>query len=70
MAARAVGVGSSPIMLGDIMHNAFAIYIVVTTSHLGGAIIADAGLSFLGLGAAENEVTWGGMLSSAGGRGY
>jgi len=66
LAARAVGVGTGRIMLRHIIPNVFAIYIVVMTFYLGAAIIAEAGLSFLGLGASVNEATWGGMLSDAG----
>ena len=69
LAARAVGVAPTRIMLRHIIPNVFAIYLVVVTFFLGAAIIAEAGLSFLGLGAAVNEVTWGSMLSDAGGRG-
>ena len=66
LAARAVGVGSIRTMTHHIIPNVFAIYIVVMTFYLGAAIIAEAGLSFLGLGASVNEATWGGMLSDAG----
>ena len=66
LAARAVGVSSTRVMLRHIIPNVFAIYLVVMTFYLGAAIIAEASLSFLGLGASVNEATWGGMLSDAG----
>jgi peptide/nickel transport system permease protein len=66
LAARAVGTGNIRIMTHHIIPNVFAIYLVVMTFYLGAAIIAEAGLSFLGLGASVNEATWGGMLSDSG----
>ena len=66
LAARAVGVSSTRVMVRHIIPNVFAIYLVVMTFYLGAAIIAEASLSFLGLGASVNEATWGGMLSDAG----
>ncbi|PKB67310.1 MAG: hypothetical protein BZY81_04970 [SAR202 cluster bacterium Io17-Chloro-G4] len=65
LAARAVGVGGVRIMWRHIVPNVFAIFLVVTTFHLAGAIIAEAGLSFLGLGAPVGTPTWGGDLSQA-----
>ena len=65
LAARAVGVGNLRTMLKYMVPNVFAIYIVITTFHLGGAIIAEASLSFLGVGTPPNEPSWGGMLTGA-----
>ena len=65
LSARAVGAGSLRIMFRHIFPNCLSIYIVITTFHLGGAIIAEAGLSFLGIGAPPHEPAWGGMLSDA-----
>jgi len=65
LAARAVGVGNLRTMIKYIVPNVFAIYIVITTFHLGGAIISEASLSFLGVGTPPNEPSWGGMLSSS-----
>ena len=65
LAARAVGVGTVRTMLKYIVPNVFAIYIVITTFHLGGAIISEASLSFLGVGTPPNEPSWGGMLNSS-----
>ena len=64
-AAKAIGVGSFGTMFKYILPNIFAIYIVITTFHLGGAIISEAGLSFLGVGTPPNEPSWGGMLNGA-----
>ena len=65
LAARAVGVGDWRIVLRHMVPNVFAVFIVIVTFHLGGAIIAEASLSFLGLGAPPQEPAWGGMLSGA-----
>ena len=65
LAAKAVGVGNIRTMLKYIAPNVFAIYIVITTFHLGGAIISEASLSFLGVGTPPNEPSWGGMLNSS-----
>ena len=65
LAARAVGAGHLRIMLRHITPNCFAVFIVIVTFHLGGAIIAEATLSFLGVGAPPSEPSWGGMLSKA-----
>ena len=66
LAARAVGAGTWRIILRHITPNCFPVFIVIVTFHLGGAIIAEASLSFLGVGAPAAEPSWGGMLSKAG----
>ena len=40
-------------------------YIIMLTAQLGGAILAEAALSYLGLGAAEPTPSWGLMLSGS-----
>ena len=65
LAARAVGAGTWRIIFRHIIPNCFAVFIVIVTFHLGGAIIAEASLSFLGIGAPPSEPSWGGMLSHA-----
>ena len=65
LASRAVGAGNWRIVLKHMIPNCFAVFIVIVTFHLGGAIIAEASLSFLGLGAPPNVPAWGGMLSNA-----
>ncbi len=65
LAARAVGAGSWRIMIKHMIPNAFALYLVIVTFHLGGAIIAEASLSFLGVGSPPDVPSWGGMLSGA-----
>ena len=65
LAASAVGAGNWRIIMRHIIPNCFALYIVMVTLHLGGAIIAEAGLSFLGVGTPPNVPSWGGMLNGA-----
>ena len=64
LAARAVGSGDWRIMLRHMIPNCLAVYIVIVTFHLGGAIIAEASLSFLGVGVPPGEPSWGGMLTA------
>jgi peptide/nickel transport system permease protein len=45
--------------------NVTAPYIIMLTAQLGAAILAEAALSFLGLGAAEPTPSWGLMLSGS-----
>ena len=65
LAARALGVGDWRIMIRHTTPNCFSLYIVIVTLHLGGAIISEAGLSFLGIGAPPQEPSWGAMLTGA-----
>ena len=65
LAGRAIGAGDWRIMWKHMIPNAFALYLVIVTFHLGGAIIAEASLSFLGVGVPIDVPSWGGMLSGA-----
>jgi len=65
LAARAVGVGHLRVMIRHMIPNLMALYLVIVTFHLGGAIIAEASLSFLGVGTPIDVPSWGGMLSGA-----
>jgi peptide/nickel transport system permease protein len=62
-AARASGAGSLRIISRHIMPNVLAPIIVETTLSLAFAILAEAALSFLGLGTPPPEPSWGRMLS-------
>jgi len=64
-AARAVGASDVGIMSRHILPNVMAPIIIVGTSGLGGAILTEAYLSFLGLGAPPPTPSWGGMVSIA-----
>ncbi len=64
-AARALGVGHARVAFRHILPNTFGPFIVLVTAQLGGAILAEAALSFLGLGIPEPYPSWGRMLSIA-----
>jgi peptide/nickel transport system permease protein len=53
------------VILQHIVPNTLAPYIILLTAQLGGAILAEAALSFLGLGVPEPYPSWGRMLSIA-----
>jgi len=63
MAARAVGMNDRRIMFREILPNAVAPLIVQATLMIPLAILAEAGLSFLGLGVKPTTPTWGLLLS-------
>ena len=65
LAATAVGASDIRIIVRHMIPNCMAVYIVITTYLLGAAIIAEAGLSFLGVGAPPHVPSWGGMLQVA-----
>ncbi len=62
-AARTVGAGSGRIIFLHIIPNVLAVVIVRATASLGAAILTEASLSFLGLGAQPPDPSWGGMLN-------
>jgi peptide/nickel transport system permease protein len=64
-AVQALGAWRPRIILRHIVPNVVAPYIILLTAQLGGAILAEAALSYLGLGAAEPTPSWGLMLSGS-----
>jgi peptide/nickel transport system permease protein len=64
-AVSALGARQRRIVLRHIVPNVVAPYIIILTAQLGGAILAEAALSYLGLGAAEPTPSWGLMLSGS-----
>jgi peptide/nickel transport system permease protein len=62
-AARALGATRRRIMLCHILPNLVGTLLVYGTLKISTAILAESGLSFLGLGAQPPEPTWGNMLS-------
>lgn len=64
-AANAIGATHTRIIRSHILPNIFAPIIVLFSVTMGGAITAEAALSFLGLGPPA-LISWGGMLSSEG----
>ncbi len=67
-AARVAGAGPNRIMLRHLIPNLLGTLVVYGTLRISTAILAEAGLSYLGLGAQPPMPTWGGMLSE--GRDY
>ena len=61
-ASRAIGSGNLRIMFRHIAPNCFPILIVMMTMRLGRTIIAEAGLSFLGVGIKPPGASWGAMI--------
>ncbi len=64
-AAEALGSGQVRVMFLHVLPNALGPVIVQVTLALAGAILAAAGLSFLGLGAQPPTAEWGSMLNAA-----
>ncbi len=64
LAARAVGVREGAIMLRHVLPGALPPVITQGALSVGGAILVEAGLSFLGLGD-RNVVSWGALLNDA-----
>jgi peptide/nickel transport system permease protein len=62
-AARAQGAGDVYIMRRHVMPTIIDPLVVVMTLSLGGAILATAALSFIGLGSQPPESNWGTLLS-------
>lgn len=64
-AAIAEGASDTRIIFRHILPNAMAPIVVAATLGIAGAILSEAGLSFLGLGVQQPIPSWGNMLSSA-----
>ncbi len=64
-AAQALGDGRARIMLTQILPNIAGPILVIATLGVAYAILTEASLSFLGLGAQPPTPSWGGMLSTA-----
>lgn len=65
LASRCVGASPLRIMFRHILPNVVAPIIVAGTFMIAGAILSEAGLSFLGLGVRMPTPTWGNMLTNA-----
>ncbi|MCY1219131.1 Glutathione transport system permease protein GsiD [compost metagenome] len=65
-AAQSMGASTGRILLRHILPNVLPPVIVLFTTRVGTAILAESGLSFLGLGVPPPAPTWGGMLSGDG----
>lgn len=63
--ATALGVSSVRVLLRHVLPNSIAPVIVITTIGFAGAIVAEATLSFLGIGLGFNVMSWGKDISEA-----
>lgn len=63
MAAKAIGLSNFRIIFSHILPNCIAPVIVSVTLGIGGAIMAESTLSFLGLGVQPPQPSWGSMIS-------
>jgi len=64
LAAKALGASDSRIIFRHILPNAMAPIIVSATLQIGGAILTESSLSFLGLGIPEPFPSWGSILNA------
>jgi len=64
-AAKALGVSDFSIMFQSILPNIFAPLIVIASFNVASVILAEAALSFLGLGVPPQVPTWGSMLAES-----
>ena len=62
-AARALGASLPRLLARHLLPAVTGVIVVRATLGLGAAVLAEAGLSFLGLGAQPPEPSWGNMLS-------
>ena len=64
-AARTAGYSNTRIIFRHMVPNVTAPYLIMVTAFVAQAILAEASLSFLGLGVTEPTASWGLMLSGA-----
>ena len=64
-AARTAGFSDTRIIFRHMAPNVVAPYLIMVTAFVAQAILAEASLSFLGLGVTEPTASWGLMLSGA-----
>lgn len=61
--ARSLGASGPWILLRHVLPNCLAPWIILCSAEIGGAILIEAALSFLGLGTPPPASSWGAMLS-------
>ena len=64
-AAQSIGASTLWILWRHILPNVMPVVIVLFTARVGATILAESGLSFLGLGVPPPAPTWGGMLTGS-----
>jgi peptide/nickel transport system permease protein len=65
VAARALGASAARILRRHVAPNVLGVIVVMATFSIATMILAESGLSFLGLGADGRTPTWGVMLADA-----
>lgn len=65
-AAQSIGCSNTSIIIRHIIPNIMAPILILFTTSVGGMILAEAALSFLGYGLPQPIPSWGGMLGSSG----
>ncbi len=68
LAARAIGSPTTATLVRHVLPNIMPVVIIIFSINVGGVIIAEASLSFLGFGLPPKIPSWGGMLSREGRR--
>ena len=66
LAARAIGSPSTATLMRHVLPNIMAPVIIIFSISVGGVIMAEASLSFLGFGLPASVPSWGGLLSREG----
>jgi peptide/nickel transport system permease protein len=66
VAARAMGASAPRIMFYHLLPNCIAPTIVLASLGVAGVILAESGLTFLGLGVQIPNASWGGMINDGG----
>jgi peptide/nickel transport system permease protein len=64
-AARSLGYSNNRIMFRHILPNAIGPILIPAAFGVAGAILAESGLSFLGIGVPAEAITWGSLLAGA-----
>jgi peptide/nickel transport system permease protein len=62
LAARSMGSDNWRLMFRHVMPNSFPPLIVLVTMQIGSAVLAEAGLSYLGIGITPPDPSWGAMV--------
>ena len=68
LAARAIGSRGTATLIRHVLPNIMPVLIIIFSISVGGMIIAEASLSFLGFGLPPKIPSWGGLLSGGGRR--
>ena len=68
LAARAIGSRGAATLIRHVLPNIMPVIIIIFSITVGGVILAEASLSFLGFGLPVEFPSWGGMLSAEGRR--